>query len=113
MMMSALKITHHIIPASPIRKFYGKNGGQLRIAVNSYEAVEDRTNSGEKTIIIFAAANGFHKEIYEPVIRNLIERRERWNGGTIWVLDASNQGDSAVANKDILPDSCEYLLQKY
>ncbi|CAG8539626.1 10171_t:CDS:2 [Acaulospora morrowiae] len=107
--MNALKITTYIIPASPIRRLYGKNGGQLRIAVNSYDPIEgpgfEKETSCDKTTIIFAAANGFHKEIYEPVINGLNEKRERWNGGTMWALDGSNQGDSAVANQDILPDS--------
>ncbi|CAG8640489.1 12422_t:CDS:2 [Acaulospora morrowiae] len=107
--MNALKITSHIIPASSIRRLYGNNGGQLLIAVNSYDPIEgpgfEKETSCEKTTIIFAAANGFHKEIYEPVINGLNEKRERWNGGTMWALDGSNQGDSAVANQDILPDS--------
>ncbi|CAG8695121.1 26416_t:CDS:2, partial [Dentiscutata erythropus] len=102
--MSTLKIISHNFPASLDRKAPGK-GGNLRIVANSYVTTgNDTKNNDGKISLIFAHATGFHKELWNPIINMLHERRHRWNGGDMWALDCSNHGDCAVLNKDILPD---------
>ncbi|CAG8454286.1 17353_t:CDS:2 [Racocetra fulgida] len=107
--MSTLKIISHSFPASLERELLGK-GGRLQIAANSYVTTDiDATNNNGKISLIFAHAAGFHKELWNPIIKILHERRYKWNGGDMWTLDCSNHGDSAMLNQDILPDS--YILQ--
>ncbi|CAG8630340.1 4791_t:CDS:2, partial [Cetraspora pellucida] len=80
-------------------------GGHLRIAANSYVTTTiDTKNNDGKISLVFAHATGFHKELWNPIIKMLHERRHRWNGGDMWALDCSNHGDSAVLNQDVLPD---------
>ncbi|RHZ88638.1 hypothetical protein Glove_21g248 [Diversispora epigaea] len=122
-MASKLKITTHSIPASSIRLFNSKNKNKpLRISVNSYNPVienhqddndndndNDDNDDNSKITIIFAHATGYHKEVWEPIIRGLNEKRgKRWSGGTMYALDATNHGDSAILNQDILPDSFKW-----
>ncbi|CAG8582183.1 27604_t:CDS:10, partial [Racocetra persica] len=90
------------------RKVPGQ-GGRLRIAANSYVTTDiDTKNNNDKISLVFAHATGFHKELWIPVIKKLHEQRHRWNGGDIWTLDCSNHGDSALLNKDVLPNSFQW-----
>ncbi|KAF0438668.1 alpha/beta-hydrolase [Gigaspora margarita] len=102
--MPTLKIISHNFPASLDRKVPGE-GGHLRIAANSYvtTGIDTKNNDG-KISLVFVHATGFHKELWNPIIKLLHERRHRWNGGDMWTLDCSNHGDSAILNQDILPD---------
>jgi len=88
----------HTIPAST---------PSFRLACNLYRQVpfaNETSNSATPPPMIFTHANGFHKEIWEPVISRL---NPRWSSGDMYAIDCRNQGDSAVLNKDILPDTCE------
>ncbi|KAF0438661.1 alpha/beta-hydrolase [Gigaspora margarita] len=102
--MPTLKIISYNFPASLDRQIPGE-GGHLRIAANSYvtTGIDTKNNDG-KISLIFAHATGFHKELWNPIIKLLHERRHRWNGGDMWSLDCSNHGDSAMLNQDILPE---------
>ncbi|CAG8495053.1 13228_t:CDS:2 [Cetraspora pellucida] len=107
--MSTLKIISHIFPASLERKVPGQ-GGHLRIAANSYVTTDiDTKNNYGKISLVFAHATGFHKELWNPIIKKLHKQRYRWNGGDIWTLDCSNHGDSALLNHDVLPNSFSWL----
>ncbi|RIB10818.1 Alpha/beta hydrolase family-domain-containing protein [Gigaspora rosea] len=102
--MPTLKIISHNFPASLDRQIPGE-GGHLRIAANSYVTTSNDTkNNDGKISLVFAHATGFHKELWNPIIKLLHERRHRWNGGDMWALDCSNHGNSAILNQDILPD---------
>ncbi|CAG8467562.1 17748_t:CDS:2 [Racocetra fulgida] len=102
--MSTLNIISHIFPASLERRIPGQ-GGRLRIAANSYVTTDiDTKNNNDKISLVFAHATGFHKELWNPIIKKLHEQRHQWNGGDIWTLDCSNHGDSALLNKDVLPN---------
>ncbi|KAG9313725.1 Alpha/beta hydrolase family-domain-containing protein [Chiua virens] len=55
---------------------------------------------------VFAHANGFHKEHWEPVIRRLFEH-QRVGGCSfqiqdMWAVDAPNHGDAGVMNEEVL-----------
>ncbi|GBB93681.1 hypothetical protein RclHR1_02210016 [Rhizophagus clarus] len=98
---------NHIIAASKIRNFPGKNDAQLRLSVDCYKPHVKGNISGDEINIVFAHATGFHKEIWEPVIKSLFDHK-RLNIGKILSLDHYNHGDSAILNKDILPDSLRW-----
>ena len=99
------KLTNFIIPASEIRDFPGKDNAQLRLSVNCYERETTKDGAAEEINMILAHATGFHKEIWEPVIKSLLSDHNRLNIGKIFALDYYNHGDSAALNEQILPDT--------
>ncbi|RIA85215.1 Alpha/Beta hydrolase protein [Glomus cerebriforme] len=101
-----LKITNLIIPASKIRKFFGKDNAQLRLSVNCYERDIKKSNS-EGITMILAHATGFHKETWEPVIKSLFGYN-RLDVGKVFAFDCYNHGDSALLNEQILPDKFKW-----
>ncbi|CAG8682428.1 11127_t:CDS:1, partial [Scutellospora calospora] len=62
------------------REMPGK-GGHLQIASNSYVVKDIDANNDGKTSLVFTHATGFHKELWNPIIKILHERRDQWNGG--------------------------------
>ncbi|KAK4046262.1 hypothetical protein OIV83_006185 [Microbotryomycetes sp. JL201] len=85
---------------------------QLYLAVNRYKrARTDDTQSSSDPVLtlVFAHANGFHKEIWEPTMADLLDEMERTSGarqvGEIWSLDACNQGDAGVLNEAVLGET--------
>ncbi|SCV72099.1 BQ2448_4793 [Microbotryum intermedium] len=80
---------------------------QLFLAVNRYvNRAAAPSKEAPLLTLVFAHANGFHKETWEPVISDLLDS---WDPalmpiGEIWCLDAVNQGDSAVLNEAVLVD---------
>ncbi|CAB4415275.1 unnamed protein product [Rhizophagus irregularis] len=107
-----MKVTNYIIPASKIRNFPGKNNAQLRLSVNCYEPYEKKNDSGDEINMVFAHATGFHKEIWEPVIKLLLDQKQL-NIDKILALDYYNHGDSAILNEKILPDSLRWWDHGY
>lgn len=69
--------------------------------------VPDSTQKKGKPITLFLShANGFHKEIYEPMLESLLAELES-NGSDvfvdeIWSLDTFNSGDAGILNRDTL-----------
>ncbi|KAF9526909.1 hypothetical protein CPB83DRAFT_816490 [Crepidotus variabilis] len=64
---------------------------------------------GKKSLTLVALhANGFHKEIWEPTFRHLLEQTEHDESPVrieeIWSLDATNHGDAAILNAKHLPN---------
>ncbi|CAG8728624.1 17906_t:CDS:2 [Gigaspora margarita] len=112
--MPTLKIISHNFPASLDRKVPGE-GGHLRTAANSYVTTSiDTKNNDGKISLVFAHATGFHKELWNPIIKLLHERRHRWNGGDMWTLDCSNHGDIVWSDcaRDILQLIDEAKIKK-
>jgi hypothetical protein len=99
--MSPLKLTTHTLDVSPHRRFLGKSGAQLRMVVNRY--ARDAYPNGKITIV-FAHATGMHKELWDPVIREIDTLTP--DAYELWAIDCSNAGDSAVLNDKILPEAC-------
>ncbi|KAF9355338.1 hypothetical protein BGX34_010539 [Mortierella sp. NVP85] len=93
----------HIIPAST---------PPFRLACNLYRQVPSANETSNAATppppMIFTHANGFHKEIWEPVISRL---NPRWASGDMYAFDCRNHGDSAVLNKNILPDVFDWYWQ--
>ncbi|KAG0049504.1 hypothetical protein BGZ83_005725 [Gryganskiella cystojenkinii] len=59
----------------------------------------------ENPPLLFTHANGFHKEIWEPVMARLTPP---WGTGDMYAFDCRNQGDSAVLNKDVLEKTFDW-----
>lgn len=68
--------------------------------------------------LIFASGGGFPKELWEPVIEDLLDVVGKSQTGNskikireLWALDAPNSGDSALLNEDIMQwgyEPCTY-----
>jgi len=80
----------------------------FQLACNTYTPITPRQSATPP--IIFTHANGFHKEIWEPVIARM---SPRWTSGPMYAFDCRNQGDSAVLNKDILENTCKPITDWY
>ncbi|KAG0198990.1 hypothetical protein BGX28_007640 [Mortierella sp. GBA30] len=97
---SRFNIVRHNVPAST---------PSFTLACKVYSRISSSTkdtNSGPPTPpIIFTHANGFHKEIWEPVISRL---SPRWTATDMYAFDCRNHGDSAVLNKDVLEDTFDW-----
>ncbi|KAI1313842.1 hypothetical protein EDD11_002475 [Mortierella claussenii] len=66
---------------------------------------KEAATNNDKPPIIFTHANGFHKEMWEPVIARMTPR---WTTSDMYAFDCRNQGDSAVLNKDVLEDTFDW-----
>ncbi|KAG0357503.1 hypothetical protein BGZ54_000318 [Gamsiella multidivaricata] len=77
----------------------------FRLACNIYQRIPKVLNNTATPPMIFAHANGFHKEMWEPVISRL---NPRWTAGDMYAFDCRNQGDSAVLNKNVLEDHFDW-----
>ncbi|ORY36942.1 hypothetical protein BCR35DRAFT_60181, partial [Leucosporidium creatinivorum] len=81
---------------------------QLYLAVNRYRPKKRREGGQQGLTLVFAHANGFHKEIWEPTMADLLDQLEHPSQpqalpvDEIWALDAVNQGDSGVLNESVL-----------
>ncbi|KAF2223157.1 Alpha/beta hydrolase fold-1, partial [Elsinoe ampelina] len=108
MSTSIFAIKEHTVPCSHIRQYNrGTLSGKeerLRLAVKQY-IPHDNPNPQEGDITILGAhANGFPKELYEPLWDALHARLSsqgiKIRG--IWIADAAWQGYSSVLNEDLL-----------
>jgi hypothetical protein len=102
------RIEEHKIDASHIRGFPRSTATNqnevLHMALKQYTPLNNTSpNPGDITIIA-AHANGFPKELYEPLWDELLKRCEQYGFGIrgIWIADVVHQGWSSVLNEDKL-----------
>ncbi|GAA6060001.1 hypothetical protein JCM10212_001159 [Sporobolomyces blumeae] len=79
---------------------------QLVIAVNCYRP--PRADKRRGLTLVFSHANGFYKEVWEPMLETLVAELEASDClpvEEILALDCVVQGDSAVLNNDVLGSS--------
>jgi pimeloyl-ACP methyl ester carboxylesterase len=68
--------------------------------INRYVKKGSRGESG--LTLFFAHANGFFKEIWEPVLQHLLSNASGVQIDEVWTWEAIQHGDSALINKDNL-----------
>ncbi|KAF9215640.1 hypothetical protein CPC16_009365 [Podila verticillata] len=86
-----------------VRQDLPSSTSPFQLACNTYTSIIPRQSATPP--IIFTHANGFHKEIWEPVISRM---SPRWTSGPMYAFDCRNQGDSAILNKDILENTFDW-----
>ncbi|ODA82394.1 hypothetical protein RJ55_00901 [Drechmeria coniospora] len=103
--MSLYHVIEHTIDASHIREFARATSNSqaetLRLAVKQYVPKDNpHPRKGDLTIIA-AHANGFVKEVYEPLWDDFYHeaRRRQLRIRGIWILDAAWQGQSGLLNE--------------
>ncbi|KAI5298545.1 hypothetical protein KEM56_003965 [Ascosphaera pollenicola] len=103
---SLFRTVEHVAPGQHIREYPRATAlpdQTLNIAVKQYIPIENSNPQPGDVTIIGAHANGFPKEIYEPLWEEILVRsRGKFGIRSIWVADAAFQGASGVLNEDKL-----------
>ncbi|KAH6860903.1 Alpha/beta hydrolase family-domain-containing protein [Alternaria rosae] len=109
------RIDEHKIEASHIRGFprstSTKQEEVLQLAVKQYTPLNNTSPKPGDITIIAAHANGFPKELYEPLWDELLGRCQQHGFGIrgIWIADVVHQGLSSVLNEDKLGNDPSWL----
>ncbi|KAI9367932.1 Alpha/beta hydrolase family-domain-containing protein [Aspergillus egyptiacus] len=102
------RIVEHVVPCQHIREYPGATANEqedvLNLAVKQYIPLDNPNPQPGDVTILAAHANGFPKELYEPLWEEL-HARSKANGyriRSIWMADVAQQGQSSVINEDTL-----------
>lgn len=102
-------ITTHTIPASYPREYLRAtttSSPRLYLVINQYTPLSPSPPSPGDLTLLFAHANGFPKELYEPFFVSL-QHAYAASGlriRSIWAVDAAHQGASGILNERHLGD---------
>ncbi|KAF2189688.1 hypothetical protein K469DRAFT_625552 [Zopfia rhizophila CBS 207.26] len=117
MSSSFFRIDEHTLEASHIRGFPRSTSTTqeevLHLAIKQYTPLQNLNPKPGDITIIAAHANGFPKELYEPLWDELLKRSKQ-DGFTIrgiWIADVVHQGWSSVLNEDKLGNDPAWLDQ--
>ncbi|KAI1402673.1 putative toxin biosynthesis protein [Hypoxylon fuscum] len=100
-------VKEHVIPSQHIREWPGATANSqedvLYVCIKQYIPIDNPTPEPGDITVIGAHANGFPKELYEPLWEELHSASKRPDSGfrirSIWIADASNQGHSGELNE--------------
>lgn len=110
------RIKEHKIEASHIRGWprstATKQEEVLHLAVKQYTPLSNTSPKPGDITIIAAHANGFPKELYEPLWDELLKKSQQHGFGIrgIWIADVVHQGWSSVLNEDKLGNDRTYIF---
>ncbi|KAI9839928.1 MAG: hypothetical protein M1819_000120 [Sarea resinae] len=102
------QVQEHVVPCQHIREFPRATANSqeevLHLAVKQYRPLDNTNPKPGDVTIIGAHANGFPKELYEPLWDEILHRSSDCGIRirNIWIADVSNQGASGVMNEDEL-----------
>ncbi|KAI9840690.1 MAG: hypothetical protein M1837_001366 [Sclerophora amabilis] len=106
MSSSHFNVEVHKVPSQHVRQYPGATledqEDVLYLELKHYRPLSNPNPKAGDVTIIAAHANGFPKELYEPLWDELAQRASR-NGFAIrgiWIADVSHQGASGVLNED-------------
>ncbi|CAG8876346.1 unnamed protein product [Penicillium nalgiovense] len=107
-MSSPFRIVEHVVPTQHIREYPGATANDqeepLHLAVKQYIPLDNPNPQPGDITILGAHANGFPKELYEPLWEEIYSRSKQ-NGmriRSIWMADVAQEGQSSVINEDSL-----------
>ncbi|KAJ5781451.1 uncharacterized protein N7518_009934 [Penicillium psychrosexuale] len=107
-MSSPFRIIEHVVPTQHIREYPGATANDqeepLYLAVKQYIPLDNLNPQPGDITILGAHANGFPKELYEPLWEEIYARSKQ-NGMRIrgiWMADVAQEGQSSVINEDSL-----------
>ncbi|KAH7144173.1 Alpha/beta hydrolase family-domain-containing protein [Dactylonectria estremocensis] len=107
-MSSFFREVKHTIPGHHSREYVTAtiNGDDdvPKLAVKQYIPLDNSNPKPGDVTIVAAHANGFPKELYEPLWDEFYKQMAAHNVGirSIWIADMWNQGQSGVLNEEIL-----------
>lgn len=105
---SVFRVQEHTIPCQYVREYPGatleNQEDDLFLHIKHYSLLDQSHSQPGAVTIIGAHANGFPKELYEPLWDDLYRalRRQRQSIKGIWIADVAQQGMSGVLNEDKL-----------
>ncbi|KAJ5638289.1 hypothetical protein N7490_008168 [Penicillium lividum] len=106
--MSPFRIVEHVVPTQHIREYPGAIADDqdqpLGLVVKQYIPLDNPSPQPGDVTILAAHANGFPKELYEPLWEE-IHARAKDTGfriRSIWMADVAHQGESGVINEERL-----------
>jgi len=106
--MTSFRVVQHQVPGQHIREYRQATAHSqedvLHLLVKQYIPLDNpEPRSGDITII-GAHANGFPKELYEPLWDDLLaqSKQQGWRIRSIWMADVAHQGQSGIANEQML-----------
>ncbi|EME49450.1 hypothetical protein DOTSEDRAFT_68272 [Dothistroma septosporum NZE10] len=108
-------IREHTVPTCHIREYARATAedqeDELHLAVKQYTPWQSSNKKQRGVTIIGAHANGFPKELYEPLWDDLYERLEARNIHirNIFIADVSQQGQSGVLNEHKLGNDPSWM----
>ncbi|KAL1956008.1 hypothetical protein VTO42DRAFT_7908 [Malbranchea cinnamomea] len=109
------RIIEHIIPGQHIREFPRATATEqeeiFRLAVKQYVPIDNPNPQPGDLTIIGAHANGFPKELYEPLWEEIHARSKRhgFRIRSIWIADVAHQGQSGVLNENALGNDPSWM----
>ncbi|KAJ6171048.1 hypothetical protein N7470_000115 [Penicillium chermesinum] len=102
------RVVEHVVPCQHIREYPGATADSqedvLQLAVKQYIPLDNENPQPGDVTILAAHANGFPKELYEPLWEE-IHARSKDSGfriRSIWMADVAHQGESSVLNEHAL-----------
>ncbi|RAL01017.1 putative toxin biosynthesis protein [Aspergillus ibericus CBS 121593] len=105
---SPFRVVEHIVECQHIREYPAATANEqedvLNLVVKQYIPLDNPNPQPGDVTILAAHANGFPKELYEPLWEEL-HARSKANGfriRSIWMADVAHQGESSVVNEDLL-----------
>ncbi|KAF2761819.1 alpha/beta-hydrolase [Pseudovirgaria hyperparasitica] len=110
MASKVFQVQEHVLPCQHIRQYHRATvdgeDGVLNLAIKQYTPLNNKSPKPNDLTIIGAHANGFPKELYEPLWIELLQRTEQAGIGVrgIWIADVAHQGASGVLNESKLGD---------
>ncbi|KAJ9630805.1 hypothetical protein H2203_001330 [Taxawa tesnikishii (nom. ined.)] len=110
MSTSHFSVQQHTLPCAHIREFARATADTqedvLHLAIKQYTPLDNPDPQPGDLTIIGAHANGFPKELYEPLWDEVYIRLKISNIRirNIWIADVAHQGQSSVLNEDKLGD---------
>jgi hypothetical protein len=114
MSTSTFEVQEHTLACSHIREYplatADTTEDVLSLAIKQYTPLDNSSPQKGDVTIIAAHANGFPKELYEPLWDEVYARLKA--GGVrvrgIWIADVAHQGQSGVLNEDVLGNDREF-----
>jgi len=106
--LSHFRVTEHIPPTQHTRHWpRGTEVGYenaLKLAVKQYVPLTNLDPQPGDVTFVAAHANGFPKEMYEPMFDDLFEKLSRLGRRirAVWIADIAHQGQSGILNEDAL-----------
>ncbi|OCL07032.1 toxin biosynthesis protein-like protein [Glonium stellatum] len=115
MSSSLFRIDDHVLPCQHIRGCVRSTAYDqeevLHLAIKQYTPLDNLNPKPGDVTIIGGHANGFPKELYEPLWDEILRRAKQagFSIRGIWIADVSNQGASGVLNEGKLGDEPSWL----
>ncbi|KAG4433916.1 hypothetical protein IFR05_010613 [Cadophora sp. M221] len=108
MTSSIFQIKEHVLECQHIREYARATANSqeevLHLSIKQYTPLDNLQPQEGDVTIIGAHANGFPKELYEPLWED-IHARSKASGfriRSIWIADVAQQGQSSVLNEGLL-----------